>query len=157
MVSEFQTALCCGKSCISHWSNQQIALHDSQRTASDPSFQESPGEPNWSRVDDKASMASERDRPLCVETSSSRHSQAPAFVARLVPFFQQKPTVRNPQLVRHRRRPADITLSAHQAWTARGLLKALCPAISFKTDQGFFSACIAATCVSGTASLPKVM
>ncbi len=77
---------------------------------------------------------------------------------RLVPFFQKMPTVQKPRLNQRRcTRSADKTLSAHQPWTTRELLDALCPAVSFKTDQGFFSTCIAATCVSGTTSLPKLM
>ena len=158
MASAFQIGRCCGKSCISRWSNQKTALRDNPRTANDSSFRASPVVLNCSRDGDTADTASERDRPSCVETSSNRHFQASAFVARLVLLFQQMPTVRKLRLNRRQRtESADIMLSAHQPWTTRELSDALCPAMSFKADHGFFSACIAATCASGTASLPRLM
>jgi hypothetical protein len=102
--------------------------------ASDSSFRELQGALNCRRVDDKASTAVERGKPLRVETSSSRHFPAPSFVARWVLFFEQMLSMRKSRRTpRCCTRPTDRILAAHQGWTLAEL-NSLFSAISFKSD-----------------------
>src|SRR6266576_5500061 len=98
MVLALLTARCYGRFCISHFLDQQIALHDNRRTANGLRLPGSLDAPHCFRADDRASTAIERGMAWRVETSSNRHYRAPAFVARLIVFSQQTLTVQKPRL-----------------------------------------------------------